>query len=488
MSNRPQAIPESHLLYSVASQNLLWKDALGEWIDNAFDANAATVAIEFGKDYLTVSDNGSGTADLEAFATLGSSRRHSTTKLGRYGIGSKDGALWAGGVESSLNVTSVHGRQCRMLVIRWMDMAKDSWRHDPVLSRPSTPGEVGTVITVSPIVRNIPHGAEWDDLVTEIGYLYSPAIKRGRQITMRAKKKGATPTPVPRWAMPGFEGETIDRTVSVDGKTARVFCGLVQDGAPNPRRGLTYTHGFRVVIPSSQRGCGDFNISRVCGFVDLDDRWTLTKNKNGISKGERELFDEVQAACLPILKRAEAIGMAMESAAFEARASRALNESMAAATEKAKRKSPNNSTGTVRPTQSGIRHKKARDRQPGETMPGPMVGPGLKIVHSSLGEDKGVGEFQSPNVYLNTDNASVAQAYREQNVLATVMVASSLISADYVMTGADKNRGVVKNQLSLRGVLASANDTKAFSMAMGSILSGVSVDGRPTLKAIAGGK
>ena len=377
MIEKWKAIPNAHVLYSYASQRLTWKEALCEWIDNALDVEATSVAIEVSQEHVSIADNGAGCADLRAFVTLGESKRHPGSELGVWGVGSKDAALWIGGVNSSLHVQSVHRGQMRDLRVHWESMAKNEWdpgdQRDP---RPAEPGEAGTRITVRAVQgklpRRIPEGAEWDRLVADIGYCYSPAIKRGAQITLRAKKKGAIAVPAPRWQMPKFDGETVDTIVTVNGKNARVYCGLVADGEQNPRWGLTYSRGFRVILESSQKGCGSYNISRVCGFVEMDKSWRsdMGKNKSEIIRNADDLYAAVEIACRPVLERADRIGMELRSQAFEAQVSETLNNALAAATAKAKRKSPTKAEEGATPTKIGGKHKKAAVEQDGATFPG----------------------------------------------------------------------------------------------------------------------
>ncbi len=335
----------------------------------------------------------------------------------------------------------------------------------------ASPGDIGTTLTARPITRRIPDGSDWDDLVREIGYMYSPAIKAGHQITMRSKKRGSAPAPAPRWQLPKFDGSPIDKELVVGGKTARVFCGLVAEGEPNDRRGMTYLRRYRVIIRASQRGCGAYNISRVCGFVELDDAWKLTKNKNGIARDEEELYAAVEDTCRPVLERAAAIGMTLAAEAFERRIADAVNAGLTAANTKALRHAPRNRTGTIAPTGAGGRHTNARRKQDGQTF---GSSGGLKIVHDRLGPSGGIGVFLKPVIYLNLDNPCVERAYQENNDLAAVILSSALIGADHTFAP--------KPQLELRGVSDMGQQVEKFSRAMGSIIAGnPAVDGRPVL-------
>lgn len=476
--------PKVELLKALAASRLDVETALGEWIDNALDAGATSIAVVASpsESYVSIADNGAGCPTLENFAILGDHSAHKTTRLGRYGIGSKDAALWLGGEKSTLAIVSTHGAKRRRLTVNWESMARDGWRIDQPEIFDAAPSDRGTQLEVTPIVRKLPSGADWTALLQRLGFTYSPALKRGAQITMHlaVKRKASAPTPIPRWEMPPLE-EVIDRQIVVGGHTARVYAGIVKEGHPNTMKGLHYVYDYRVVMAS--RGCGGFNISRVCGFVDLDNSWPLSKNKDGLSsKSADDLFAAVENALSPMLELAQKAGMQLESHAFEERVSERLNALLGAKqrdkTAKAVRKPRENETGTESPTGAGAKHTQAQQEQEGETFParGGRRG-GYSIVHEPRGDPGHIGELKERVIYLNSDNPCVREARDTGNELATVAFAASVCAAVHCFEDPKKP--------GQRLLIRSAPQSD-FGKAMGMLLSGdVLLNGkRPSLAAV----
>jgi DNA gyrase/topoisomerase IV subunit B len=62
--------PTGHVLESMASQRIGWREALCEAIDNSLDAGATSIAVAIdGKKFISISDNGSGCAEPQAMVT-----------------------------------------------------------------------------------------------------------------------------------------------------------------------------------------------------------------------------------------------------------------------------------------------------------------------------------------------------------------------------------------------------------------------------------
>lgn len=464
--------PESSLVHSVAHQSLKWKDALGEWIDNALGAHATTINIAFSGKSVVVRDNGSGCATPMAIARLGSRAEHGG--IGRFGIGAKDAALWVGGIKSTFTIESIHGGTRRKLIVPWERLEAVGWRG---LERSryyseaiAAVGERGTTIAVEPSAHATPSGVAWAKLLEDIGYFWSPALKNGAQITL-TRGKGAKPQIVKRWELPPFEPVHIDERISVNGRAARVFCGLVKEGHPNPKDGLSYLYKFRVILAASQRGCGARNTTRVCGFVELDSAWQLSKNKNAIVAGEEALFAEVERVCRPILERAEAAGVQLESEAFADAMSERLNALIAAARpdRKAKRGSKREETGAIEPKGSERKHRRADREQPGETFGGRGRNT-LRFAFKSFGDAR-IGEVKPPVIYLNTDNAFVRHAQSRNDLpLGLSLAAALLAAADSLQTPTGQRL------LRIEG--------DEFPEKMGVLLGSLRVDGAPALEVV----
>src|SRR5690606_8876574 len=91
----------------------------------------------------------------------------------------------------------------------------------------------GTTITVSPISdgRQVPTGKQLDELVKKLGYIYTPALKEGRQIRIIVNGVERLLTP---WEMPDFIADSIiEREIVVGGKRAKIRAGIVAPGLAN---------------------------------------------------------------------------------------------------------------------------------------------------------------------------------------------------------------------------------------------------------------
>jgi hypothetical protein len=391
---------------------------------------------------------------------LGATTRHKTTKLGRYGIGLKDLALVAGGADSTFQAKTTVGSLFSQLEIKWSEFASRGWilpRIDPVKTESVMSG---TTVTIIPLLRKFPEGKDLTDLMDQIGYLFSAAIKAGKQITVQIDRD--PPIIVQRWKMPPLKQSEpmVDQEIEVGGQKARVYCGIVEDGAPNRRCGLTYLYGFRVIIPAGSSGCGNYSPARICGFVELDDSWPLTKNKDSIIAAEA-LFAAVEQVCLPVLKRAEEIGELICSAAFDHDVTCLLRGSMDVKdNQKAHRPGSGDIRGTAVPTGKGEEHKRARKTQPGGKLPRHDAS-SFSVTHGHLGNGT-IGQVKYPYIILNLDNPFIAQARKEDNKTAAVLAAATLIGVQCCL--------VPNSQMKLK--FSVGEQPEDISRAVGEILSG----------------
>jgi hypothetical protein len=151
-----------------------------------------------------------------------------------------------------------------------------------------------------------------------------------------------------------------------------VRAGLVPEGQINKRSGLTYFYNYRVIIQPTSKGCGDYDKSRFCGFVELLDGWSLTKNKDNISANEEELFEAVLRSVEPLLKKASATAHMIESRALSEKAQAVLDAMTGhePPDAKAKRGPRTGNSDHAEPTGKGGKHKKAKVEQPGTTFHG----------------------------------------------------------------------------------------------------------------------
>jgi hypothetical protein len=426
--------PGPSILYAYCHSDLGWKQATAELIDNAFDAEAQTVSISFhggttNTSRMTIVDDGTGFEDPTLLGKLGQRKSHKTTKSGCYGVGAKDAALWVGGENSRLSVVSNHGGKRRSLVIDWQRLSAGVWLipDSELAVCNSDPGERGTKVSIAPTIHRLPEGVRWTEYIDYLGYTYGPAIRQGRQITVR--RSNGQPFPIRPYELPKFESGHIETEIEVLGKRAKVTAGIVAPGVPNRRSGITYAHEFRVIKSASGYGCGAFDFSRIAGVVDLTSGWTFTKNKNDISRNKDELFEAVFRVLEPLLKRAEVEGQRLESAQFDRDVDALLNETVFGANKDRKAIRENgNGSGTKRTTGNGAKHKRAKRDQEGSSFLDKATRGGLRITYYDDVDDDGhIGRFSPPRtIQLNTAHAFV-RAARQQNPMAIVAIAAPLI-------------------------------------------------------------
>lgn len=470
--------PSTNMLAAFSETSFTWKSALGELIDNAFDAAATNVEIAYGTrgdaKTFSIRDNGTGFEDLRNIAQFGGRTSRKSTSLGRYGVGAKDAALWIGSVRSVIHVTSVHGGVYRSLRIDWGAILRSGqWTiaPDSMTVRPAEAGEVGTTVRVTAPksdFRRIPHGQDWDDFVRNIGFLYAPAIKRHRQISIT---RGGAPKPVEGFLTPPFEPGHVDQKIEVSGKRAHVHVGIVKEGVPNERPGITYTHGFRVIIGESGYGCGNFNYARVAGTVSLDEGWVLTKNKEDLSRHAPELYAAVFECCRELLKRSETTGIQLDSVEFERDVNSAFNDAVfGRPADTRARREHGDGKGTHEPTGTGGKHARADKTQPGATFTGATRGC-LKIEYSPDESDR-LGRHSPPHtIMLNTRHPLIPQIRAERNVPAIVIAACSLLSSSVLTDEAQQHLPGIQRK-------KGTSSKEQFENVLGRYLRGVRIDGK----------
>lgn len=412
--------PHVGLLDALRHQRLSWKDALGELVDNSLDAGASRVEITIGPGKrLCVSDDGSGCKDVAAMVTLGGREHHSTTRLGRYGIGLKDASLWLWGETS---IDTVHRGQRRSLSVDWSKVHA-TWSIPDPTDEPAGKS-VGTTITFSRFDKRLPNP---DEIAEELGYLFAPAILASRQVLIikGPKRKLCEPYRLPPLT------DVVESAFEIDGRGVRLRAGIVAEGHPNPRRGFTRQHAHRT-IDTTSLGAGGHSVARIAGIVEFDGAWALTKNKDDITEYQDELGIEIFARCKHIIQKADLQSQQLESEALDAAVSSLLNATIRAhAGNKAHeaRSSTKESSGTVSPKETGRTRRTASKTRGKE---GPLeraARTGLTLDWSdSLRDLIGEADLPGSRVTLNASMDTLAGFRREGNTAALAMAAFSVFS------------------------------------------------------------
>lgn len=318
MVQTPTATPLPSVIISLAvNAKIEYQDALCELIDNAFDADAKLVELEFKSGFFRISDDGHGTKNLAAFARLGEHvAQGASTISGCYGVGGKEAVLYIGGFNKSSNALcvarymSVQDGIRRTLTVDWTKQAAaSSWDLPPTEQRKAPGFQNGTTIDISSA-----HLREWkagfENLAERLGRIYDVALRKGRRIVIKTPKQKILVTP---FKAPALE-DVIDGVVECNGRKATVRAGIIKKGQKNSgTQPLTYIHGYRAIM-FTDAGCEFNGRHNIYGTVILDDSWARAKNKNAIVDGEEELYEAVEKLLSPLSPKVESLGIEMSYA------------------------------------------------------------------------------------------------------------------------------------------------------------------------------
>lgn len=409
------ATPGAWIIESIRNQNHDWMKILSEFIDNAFDAGATRVELDFGDRILTVRDDGGGCADPSMMVTLGHRKSHEQTKLGMYGIGMKEGAMCAG---DEVHIATVHKGILRTVSANWAKMIRENnWNIGHSFMKESA--DTGTTITIKSLIkRSLPKKSS---LLTYLSRTYSPAIKSGRQIRLKMSSKQPWEM-VAEYPMPNMNPMTTQE-VHVRGKTARVTAGIVSPNQEFRERGLIISSSYRVICRNQSIGLGDNPTPGLFGWVELGSGWPLTKMKDDLSDYKEELGNEIYTAIKPIIDAAQNQSEFIEFKYAGDVLTKAMKELALTPikTRKARRPGTDNKTGTVPFANTGRTHKRAAKTQPGETFSDcDVLKTGFRFSPESAGQEANIARFESRGIiYLNKDNPAIVSSFRNRELFLT---------------------------------------------------------------------
>jgi hypothetical protein len=175
--------------------------AMKELIDNSFDAGATAIVITLDNANqpikITVTDNGAGCGDKEAFFTAGAHLAGlNERQLGRYGVGLVFSSIWLGQeleVRSRTKSTNIHG------AANWEEIRLgDDWTADDVAIgngnqvEPPRP-TIGTDVIISEVFQHRIKG--WNTLKAILSYTFRPALISKRAIIINGVSLDPSPLP-----------------------------------------------------------------------------------------------------------------------------------------------------------------------------------------------------------------------------------------------------------------------------------------------------
>lgn len=409
--------PTTALIHALSQQNLKWEQVLSELVDNSIDAGASRVDIEFGPSRrLAIIDDGQGCKDIEAMFRLGDHRAHSTTKLGRYGIGLKDAALFLKGVT---DIDTVHKSQRSRVAIDWNGIQDHDGRWcapDPVVT--VTNDKPGTTITFSGFSRRLPRQDEQRD---KLGFIFAPALLSGRQIRLCTKGKAYPCSP---YQLPTLT-DMVQASFSIEGRGITLRAGIVADGVKNRYPGFTLQHGHRAIITTAL-GAKHYSVSRIAGIVELDGSWALTKNKDDITELQDELGETLFRACEGMLRKADLQSQQLESTALNATVSELLSDAIRQAARKQRERrtdSDEPQVGTMEPTGSGRQRRRASKVSDKDGPIDKAAKKGLTLDWGDLDNVIGKADLTAGRVTLNSGMPILESLRRDNQSGALALIA-----------------------------------------------------------------
>ena len=420
--------PDTHIIESIRNQNVQPILLLFELIDNAFDAGATNISISLTRDGIVVQDNGSGCQDLSMMFTMGKRRSHTTTQLGRYGIGFKDAAIILGDV---LTVTSTHRGIERNLMCDWRRIQQSGqWSINDPIARP-TKNPPGTRISI----EQLHHSGSYDKkknetLINKIALNYIPALEEGKQILIQTNKS-QLPTQVVPFQFPAVE-QSLQQDLEIMGKRARVEIGLLQHGVKTDIRGLLVTYGFRLIEKNYHIGSSDEPTPGLVGRLTLMPEWQLTKNKDKV-QGLDKLDQVIEERFETLIQGARARHQQFAMNSNIKQLNDMFTDVLAPVDSRAKRDGSSTKTGTVKPTGTGRPHRKAREVQPfGHLQNERLHVKGIKIAWDDTApEDGPAHSYEAPGIiYLNANQPWLRQHLRDPEMFASFIVP---VAATYIV-------------------------------------------------------
>ena len=295
--------PDTHFLESMENRNTNWQEVLAELFDNSFDAAALRVSAEFKGQMLTVADDGHGIENISDVFKLGRHRKGPHTKLGRYGVGLKEAAVWC---SSYIRIDTVHKGKRSVVDVDWAEV-RESGRWIVKGQKPEdSDSPSGTALTfVLRKGRRAP--TDLHKLADAFGILFMPGLLKGMQIVLR--RNGGKTIACRAYRLPGFIlGDEITDSFSVNGKGVKLHAGIVREDERTNHYGLMIMHEFRVIKEAAGFGAGDYPTRSIAGTLELDRRWQLSENKNAVTDGD---YEELEGE---VFKRMEALLIKAKSA------------------------------------------------------------------------------------------------------------------------------------------------------------------------------
>lgn len=406
--------PGPEILESMRHRPLGWHAAIGELVDNSFDAGATRVEVDVSKtSELVVTDDGKGCPNVPLMLSLAKHQASDTTSLGRYGVGLKDAGCWLWG---ELNIETVHRGQATLARLNWESLSKSgTWEFpDPIISAAAADFPCGTRLRFSRHKRRNRPSVE--NLMDALGYTFWPALSDGRQIVVIGpRKKRCVCAP---WNPPPLS-EIVEDAFEVDGKPVTLRAGIVPADDSNEKEGFNFAFGHRNIF-SCALGAKGHSIARICGIVRLGKGWNLSTNKTGLSDDPTALGEAIWERCERIIRKSEQMATHIFNRELETEVSKSLRGYFSE--KKREKRDKGDSHGTVESKNTGRKRRNAKKTSDSPGIIQDIVDVSALSMEWRSYDNNSIGKVDAigSKVYLNSNHARMKQHREGENLEAIV--------------------------------------------------------------------
>lgn len=294
-------IPDTHFITQIRNHGMKTHEALSEWIDNADDAGATEVVVQFYKDRVVVYDNGPGLKELTNLVKL--AVNGPKTGIGLFGMGGKFSQLHFGEDVICESVCQGEYRRERLNWRRTEESGEWPYKWDVnnikgLATAPSVLRNGGVRITVREL-----HGKSlyFDDVCRKLTYRYRLGLSDGFKIRIEDLRKKE---PIIQELDPDLEGLGVYKNMkSATGNVAGMDFKVNYSDLKEFNRlmqGVHFAFGRRVINKAESLN-GHALPTRLYAEVILSSEWknclNLTKDKIVAH------YEELEIAVLKILKQ-----------------------------------------------------------------------------------------------------------------------------------------------------------------------------------------
>lgn len=433
--------PETHFLDSTRNSRFGWKRSLRELVDNSFDGNADCIEIRKSRRTLEIADDGCGSSDLQAFFRLGTHVRKKSTKLGRYGVGLKEAAIWLWG---RTTISTSDGKYIRSVNVCWDEVRRSGKWHSgrPTIEEASKEScRDATLLAISGTVvlfRDIEKPFKgFDDAIDDLGYTFHPALSSGKQIRVIEGKKRRRIKPFQRPELSHLIDRTMDLQIGkeLQPRNVRIVAGVVPEGGANPFGGFNICYEHRCIMNTSDP-CRDFSSARFFSWVYLQEPWPLTKNKDDLGDKE-ELFSLLYETCYDVLKAAHDARDSIELKELEEELTGLVKSYVRGQNGKKRTRRTGTEQGEPRVTPADpnrkprkpVQHVSSVSEKPGDFIP-LTTGSRVLIDYVTGQEEIAIAELgRQIRVKLSRDHPGIVRARENRDLLKAIVITSICIVA-----------------------------------------------------------